>query len=220
MLAGDWTAFASPACNVGRQIALRAPFVNNRIDPALYSPAAVNFAKLLPTSDDPCGRIIYSNRSYVNNPMGIGRIDYQKSDKHSIFGRYLIEQDYNPPAYDLNKNLLSAGNGDDGRAQAFTLGDTYLFGAGVVNSFRLSANRFAGGKTSPDFKDCQCGSADIGIQAYNYTPNDPRINVTGGFTVSAQGGPTKLATFAGKDDLSIVHGNHQLAFGVNSRTGG
>src|SRR5213593_4697454 len=29
-LAGDFTTFASPACNVGRQITLRAPFVNNR----------------------------------------------------------------------------------------------------------------------------------------------------------------------------------------------
>ena len=30
MLAGDFTAFASPACNRGTQIALRAPFVNNQ----------------------------------------------------------------------------------------------------------------------------------------------------------------------------------------------
>ena len=30
MLAGDFTAFASPACNSGRQIALRAPFVQAR----------------------------------------------------------------------------------------------------------------------------------------------------------------------------------------------
>src|SRR5689334_12181484 len=29
MLAGDWSAFASPACNGGRTLALRAPFVNN-----------------------------------------------------------------------------------------------------------------------------------------------------------------------------------------------
>src|SRR5581483_10343602 len=34
MLAGDFTAFASPACNGGRQITLKAPFVNNRIDPS------------------------------------------------------------------------------------------------------------------------------------------------------------------------------------------
>src|SRR5438093_445395 len=36
ILAGDWTAFTSPACNAGRQVTLRAPFVNNRIDPSLY----------------------------------------------------------------------------------------------------------------------------------------------------------------------------------------
>jgi hypothetical protein len=80
MMAGDFTAFASPACNVGRQIALKAPFVNNRIDPSLFSPAAVKFAKLLPTSSDPCGRIIYSTN--LSSTMMIGRIDYQKNDKH------------------------------------------------------------------------------------------------------------------------------------------
>jgi hypothetical protein len=49
MTAGDWTAIASPVCNSGRQITLRAPFVNNRIDPALFSPVALNLAKLLPS---------------------------------------------------------------------------------------------------------------------------------------------------------------------------
>src|SRR5438128_6549560 len=39
MFAGDFTTFASPACNTGRQMTLRAPFVNNRIDPALFSKA-------------------------------------------------------------------------------------------------------------------------------------------------------------------------------------
>ena len=40
MLAGDFTTFASPACNGGRQVNLTGGFVNNRIDPALFSPAA------------------------------------------------------------------------------------------------------------------------------------------------------------------------------------
>jgi hypothetical protein len=39
MLAGDFTAFTSPACNGGRQVTLRAPYVNNQINPALFSPA-------------------------------------------------------------------------------------------------------------------------------------------------------------------------------------
>ena len=50
MLAGDFTALASPACNGGRQIALRAPFVNNRLSPALFSPAALKVAQKLPLS--------------------------------------------------------------------------------------------------------------------------------------------------------------------------
>ena len=38
MLAGDFTAFASPACNAGRQLTLSAAqgFVNNQISPALF----------------------------------------------------------------------------------------------------------------------------------------------------------------------------------------
>jgi len=46
MLAGDFTAFASPACNGGRAITLGAPFVNNRVDPALFGKATVNVAEL------------------------------------------------------------------------------------------------------------------------------------------------------------------------------
>jgi len=222
MLAGDWTAFTSPACNVGRQLTLRAPFVNNRIDPASYSKAAVNFSKLLPSTTDPCGRVIYSSASRTDNPMAIGRIDLQKSDKHSMFGRYLMEKDYSPPPYDLNHNLLSTGNGiaggtggtgDEGLSQALTFGDTYLLNSSVVNSFRFSANRFHGGKTVPDYKDCHCGLADIGVQGFTATPHDPRIQVTGAFGASAQGGPTHVATFAVNDDVSIVHKNHQIAVG-------
>src|SRR5207237_3027892 len=91
MLAGDFTAFASPACNGGRAITLRAPFVNNRIDPSQFSKAALAYAKHLPTTNDPCGKIIYGNPTYENGHMLVARIDYQKSDKHSIFGRYLGE---------------------------------------------------------------------------------------------------------------------------------
>src|SRR5438093_2540890 len=48
MLAGDFTTFASAACNAGRSITLRAPFANNRIDPSLFSKPAVLVANQLP----------------------------------------------------------------------------------------------------------------------------------------------------------------------------
>src|SRR5262245_14073180 len=59
MLAGDWTTFTSAGCNAGRPTTLRAPFVNNRIDPALYSKAAINIANYLPKPDNDCGEITF-----------------------------------------------------------------------------------------------------------------------------------------------------------------
>ena len=51
MLAGDFTAITSPACNAGRTIALRAPFVGTRVAPSLFSPAARNLQGRLPAPD-------------------------------------------------------------------------------------------------------------------------------------------------------------------------
>src|SRR5439155_20163515 len=124
MLAGDFTAFASPACNGGRQIALRAPFVNNRIDPRLYSKPALALTGKLPKTPDPCGKIIFGSPNLTNERMAVGKIDYQRSANHSIFGRYLLDSYVSPAAFDLNQNPLSISTADDGLAQAFTIGDT------------------------------------------------------------------------------------------------
>src|SRR4029077_15650782 len=62
MLAGDFTTFASPACQGrtgdfhtlaspagrGRQVNLAAGFAGNRIDPARFSPAAMKMVSFLP----------------------------------------------------------------------------------------------------------------------------------------------------------------------------
>src|SRR5262249_18588891 len=79
MLAGDWTTFVSPQCNAGRQVTLRAPFVNNRIDPTLYSKPAlfvVNYkgSKPFPTTNSPCGEITYGNRTGENDGIYVGKI--------------------------------------------------------------------------------------------------------------------------------------------------
>ncbi|HKQ75918.1 MAG TPA: carboxypeptidase-like regulatory domain-containing protein, partial [Blastocatellia bacterium] len=77
MLAGDFTAFASPACNGGRQIALRGGFENNRIDPARFSPAALNLVTRLPSTTDPCGQITYPTTEDSDEGQAVGRMDYQ-----------------------------------------------------------------------------------------------------------------------------------------------
>src|SRR5438034_1211116 len=108
MLAGDFTAFASPACNNGRQINLRAPFVNNRIDPALFSRPAVRLASKLPGTSDPCGRFNYGVPRREDDHTAVARIDYQRSASHSVFGRYLIDSVDSPPSFNADKNVLNA----------------------------------------------------------------------------------------------------------------
>ena len=141
MLAGDFTAFASPACNAGRQITLRAPFVNNRISPALFSPAAMNVAKQLPSSTDPCGEIRFSAPESYDQGQIVTKVDYQAGANHSIFGRYIITLSDKEPAWPGSGNVLTTRPADTAqkhRAHSLTLGDTKVFGANTVNSFRVA----------------------------------------------------------------------------------
>jgi hypothetical protein len=66
MLNGDFTDFASAACNNGRPLVLRAPFVNNRISPSRFSPAALAISSKLPTTNDPCGLVQYTIPTNIN----------------------------------------------------------------------------------------------------------------------------------------------------------
>ena len=212
MVAGDFTALASPACNSGRQITLRGPFVNNKVDPSQVSKAALGLQKLLPQTSDPCGRTIFGTPVRLNSHMAIGRIDYQKSDKNSIFGRYLLDSQFSPAPYTVSHNILAAKTlGIDALTQAFSIGETYLVNANVVNSLRLTANRWVGGRTGADY----AGWPQMGVKAFSYVPTHLTATVTGGFDISPGGvGPAKLAVFGGNDDLSIVRGNHQFAIGT------
>src|SRR5439155_10595250 len=142
MLAGDFTAITSPACNSGRTIALRAPFVNNRIDPTRFSPAAVNLAKRLPATNDPCGLVTYGVRKPSNERQMVGKVDYQLSDKQSQFGRSVVTLYKQSTPFVLDANVFNTTVlGFDDRAQSYAFGDTYLVSANTINSFRLAVNR-------------------------------------------------------------------------------
>src|SRR5262249_49329364 len=84
MLAGDFTAFASAACNGGSPITLRDRFTNNRVDPSLFSKPALKLASRLPTTSDPCGKVIYGSPTLTNDHQGLVRVDFQKTAEHSL----------------------------------------------------------------------------------------------------------------------------------------
>src|SRR5207244_12504569 len=102
MLAGDFTAVASPACNGSRQLMLAASqgFVNNQISPSRFDPVALKITSLLPKTDDPCGKVFFGLRSNQNEHFTVGRLDYQSSAKHSMFGRFLFMDLIQPSTFD------------------------------------------------------------------------------------------------------------------------
>jgi hypothetical protein len=217
MLAGDFTAFASPACNAGRQITLRAPFANNRISPTLFSKAALNIAAKLPKTDDPCGRIVFGSRTVENNWQGVGKMDYQWNANHSLFGRVVVSSDRIPTPYGPGRSeniLTTTVPGFNNLAQSYAIGDTYLIDANTVNSFRLAVNQTNVRRIGAVFFN----SRDVGINMFNQSPKFMAVSITGGFAI---GGSTagdndyNTTTYQAANDLSLVRGAHQMSFGVN-----
>jgi hypothetical protein len=213
MMAGDFSAFASPACNAGRQVALRAPFVNNAVNPAVFSPAAVNLARRLPTTTDPCGEVTYVTTNDSTEGQSIGRIDYQMTANRTLFGRYMATFHNEPAPYSRSKNVLTTGTpGLDNLAQSLAIGDTAVYGHNVVNAIRFAFNRTAIHRGTPPFFD----GSDLGSKVYSYKPGEMVIAVTGGFNISAATATTGIfITNASQlgDDLTLVRGNHQLGIG-------
>src|SRR5437867_2134894 len=143
MLAGDFTAVASPACNGGRQITLAASqgFVNNQISPSRFDPVALKIASLLPKTDDACGKTTYGSKSNQDEHILVQRLDYQKSQKHSLFGRFLLANLETPSTYDGKNPITIDLAQSQTRVYSLLVGDTYLLGSGTVSSFRAGVNR-------------------------------------------------------------------------------
>jgi carboxypeptidase family protein len=215
MLAGDFSAITSPACNAGRTIPLRAPFVNSRVAPTEFSPAALSLAAKLPKPSNECGQSFFDRKTESSEHMAIGRLDYQWSNTHSILGRYQLARLTSKPDNDPN-NVLAYANGPiDDTVHSFVLGDTYLLGPNTVNSFRVTTNSSDISKGYVPFFDAKSlGVRNIATPLPGFTA----FTVSGGFTLGPTGAkPSTIITktFQLVDDISLVRGAHQFGLGAN-----
>jgi len=222
MLAGDFTVAASAQCRAAGAITLRAPFDQtpgnqNKINPALFSKAALNIVSRLPKSNHPCGEVRWGTRDSDNNGQFIGKIDYQRSSRHSIFGRYLATtQNTELPYKGEQDNLLTASDsGQNNLAQSYTLGDTFLISPNTVNAFRLTVNRTAIARTGSEF----FSPRDVGINVFSYLPKYTVLTVSNpGFSIGsaiATDATFRTTTYAVSEDVSLIRGSHQFSFGGN-----
>src|SRR3989442_2667133 len=215
MFSGDFTTFASPACQGGQQITLRAPFMNNRVDPSLLSRAALNIAARLPKALDACGRYLTGNILHENDHQIPARVDYQLSSKQSLFARYMLTkiQVALPFASSSSDVLTAGGFGSDDQSHSLTIGDTYIVSPNVVNSFRVSGNPVMALKPGASM----FGPHDVGINTSTYQPHYLTIPVSGAFSLGSgnftENSFAYTTTYGANDDVSILRGAHQFAFG-------
>jgi len=216
MLAGDFTTVTSKTCN-STPITLKTPFTNNKIDPSQFSVPALNILKLAgfpATGDQACGVVSFGRRTASDQYDSLARGDYQKSEKHFLFMRYLQAR-LNQPSDHNPANLLAGSTANlNFLTQSVVLGDTYLIGAGTVNSFRATLNRSAVPKTSPQV----FSPTDVGINIWNGVPGLTRIAITGGFNIASNNETPSIyntTNFEFSEDLNLVRGAHQIAFGAD-----
>jgi hypothetical protein len=215
MLTGDFTAFASAACNNGRALALGVPFVNNRIDPNLISPAALNISRKLPRPIDECGKVFWGAPVHENESQIPIRVDFQKSEKHSFIVRYMLTTDDRQIPYEAADNNVLVTNlpGSDDRAHNFTFGHTWVINSRMVNSFHVLGNDIYANKPGPSF----FGAPDVGINAYTYVPGYIRLIVNNAFNIGNgsfnSNTYTKVQNAGASNDFTVVKGSHQFGAG-------
>jgi hypothetical protein len=210
MLTGDFTTFASPACNANKVINLKAPFANNRIDPDLFSPAALKIAARLPKTDDGCGEVKFGRVSNDDRKEFVAKIDYQKNEKHSLFGRILWDIDDVPSPFAYTPDIvMNAANGTHSFSKAIALGSTYLINPTTVNSFRLSYSGQRNIRKTPS----NFAPKDVGINAYSFYPNI-NVSVNAGFSIPFSTGDFRTHLYQISDDLNMTRGRHQFGVGL------
>ena len=218
MRAGDFTEFASAACNSRGAVNLRGPYSGNRINPALFSPAAMAILSYYPAPSDPCGRTTFSRTRKPYEGQTIGKVDMQLTQNQSLFVRYMHTATKWDPALSFDPtNFLTGMNagagGRDNYSHNLAVGYTQVLSNTVVNNIRFASNRSQVFRTHTD----AFGPEDVGVNIFSYVPARMLVTITGGFNVNHNtetGSWYRPNTLGISDDLTMVRGDHQLGIGA------
>jgi hypothetical protein len=212
---GDFSAYVANHCGTFKPGVLNS---NNQLAIPL-SPAALKIASHLPPAVNACGLVITGNPVHENDIQAPVRIDYQVTEKQQFFARYLVTKVDVTTPHDLSPNdlLTTSGVGANDMSNSLTFGDTYLISPTIVNSARVFGNRVGSDKPYAQ----TFGPAAVGIQDYyTYLPNFMAVSVSGGFNIGSNANfstsTTGYTNFGFNDDVNIVRGAHQFAFGVSA----
>ncbi len=221
-LNGDFSAFLSasnPDNSLGKATKIvdpvtGKPFPGNIIPVSRFDPAALALTQYLPVGSGN-GLVFYQSPLAQDFDEMLARVDHNISDKDHLSGRYFFDRFYNVPFLDL-KNYPAHQDFTVIDSHNVMLNETHVFTPSLLNDFR------AGFVREVSQRGPAAGSIDatqLGVKMYE-PPGDhiiESLNVSGFFSI----GQTDPASFIRdqyslNDDISLVHGNHSMIFGVNA----
>ena len=219
-LTGDFSTLASAACQsngVARTLVdpvTRTPFPGNMISRSLFSTPAMALLKYVPTSTDPCGKLIYSIPNPNNEDQVVSRGDWQLSSRHSIFGRYFLADFSNPPLFDGNL-LYTTRAGLEMRTQAAVIGSQWTLSPTVTNAFHLTYSRLA---VTRGVASGIPNPVSVGVKMANIHPGYLDLSVSNHFGFG--GGSNAPSIFHRNqwqlsDDMDWIRNRHHFSFGVS-----
>jgi hypothetical protein len=253
-MAGDFTTMASALCQGGTAKSLHGStinnlpaagtlFTNNTISPAMFTPQALfitnaylnNLGGLTPNQ---CGNLTYQVPTHENDNQFVGKVDYQLSDKQSIFFRILESHILYPPPltgcqFNLTTEKLSgsclsnnienaSGSGENQLGTSDAIGDTFVISPTMVNSARIAYNRTAA--TLNSFHLFSLCNAGVNMWCGGTPGQLAGESVTGaagiaGGTGLGDGDFWNGYSFAFNDDFSWIKHAHQMSFGFGAWQG-
>ena len=209
MLNGDFTTYVAQ-CNAGKNLA--APFVNNKIAPTSYNSASLKMMTFFTPATDPCGKEFFGVKQNFDEESGVMKVDYNMSDKQSLFVRYYATHAVVGTPFDGKNPLTETISGANDLVNSLVIGDTYIINATTINSLHLTGNRSGVTKTQlPSFD-----ASTLGINMTSLVPGHLVATATGALyssTVFSYAATDPVTAFQGGDDLNMTRGNHQLQFG-------
>lgn len=219
VLNGDFTQLESATCQSnGKAKSITNPatgqvFPGAQVPVSLFNPQALAILKYIPTSSNACGTVIYGVPSAEDENQYIGRMDWVKSEKQTLFVRYFRTNLNNPPPPFDNNLLMTGVPGVLDQSQAAILGETYAFSPTALNSLHLTFSRSViNRRDAPD----AISPRTVGINISVGAPNFMQMSISNYFSTGC-GSCTMLHAghtyLHAADDSDLVRGRHHLAFG-------
>ena len=217
-MAGDFSTMMSAACQSnGKAKTLKSPFVGNKISPGNFNPQSLALLKFIPVSTNACGNISFTVPGIVDEDQGVTKLDWNQSQKQTIFARYFATDFRAPVPFDP-ANILPQGStaSQFARFQSLVLGHTFIFSPTFLNTLHVTATRLAINRGAADGTP---NPQTLGINIPSPVPTGLVLGVSSGY-FSAGGGSQMPGHFINNlyqiaDDIDKTFGKHQVAFGFN-----